>query len=75
MEFIKTHKIHPVRVVPGDTIKLHYAYEDDTGLHGKTVNIDKFDEEMTIDTIHVYRTEEGEYGLKAGRALIMGETV
>ena len=29
---------------------------------------------MTLDTVLVYRTEEGEYGLKAGaRALFLGE--
>lgn len=75
MELIKTHKINLLRVVPGDTIKLHYAYEDETGLHGKTLTVDRFDEEMLIDTVLVYRTEEGEYGLKGGRALIMGESV
>lgn len=54
---------------------LHYSYQEveDGPFISKHLKVDVFEELMTIDTVHVYRTEEGEYGLKAGRALIMGE--
>lgn len=54
---------------------LHYSYQEteDGPFIDKTLKMDVFDEPMMIDTVVVYRTEEGEYGLKAGRALVMGE--
>lgn len=73
MELIKTHKIHPVRVRPGDSIFLNYSYEDPKDVwQSRMIKVDDFNEEATIDTIIVYKTESGEYGLKSGRALIMG---
>lgn len=74
MEHIKTHKIHPVRVRPGDSIFLNYSYEDPKDVwQSRLLKVDDFQEEMTIDTIIAYRTDSGEYGLKSGRALVMGE--
>jgi hypothetical protein len=54
---------------------LHYSYQEteDGPFIDKNLKMDVFDEPMMIDTVHVYRTEKGEYGLKAGRALIMGK--
>ena len=75
MELIRTHKIHPIQVRPGDSIYLNYGYEEPEGKwNRKQLKVDDFTEEMKIDTIIAYRTEAGEYGLKAGRALIMGES-
>jgi hypothetical protein len=75
MNLIKTHKINPVYIRPGDSMHLHYSYQEeaDGPYISKHLKMDVFDEPMTIDTVHVYRTESGEFGLKAGRALIMGE--
>lgn len=74
MKHIKTHKINPVYLRPGDTINLHYAYEEPEGVYNERwLNLDSVDEPMTIDTVTVYKTEAGEYGLKSGRALILGE--
>lgn len=74
MKLLKTHKIHPLNVRPGDSIYLNYAYEEPEGKwNRKQLKVDDFDEEMTIDTVIAYRTESGECGLKAGRALILGE--
>lgn len=74
MEHIKTHKIHPVRVLPGDSINLHYSYQEeaDGPFISKCLQMDVFAEPMTIDTLIVYRVNN-EFGLKGGRALIMGE--
>ena len=76
MHLIQTHKIYPVRIRPGDSMHLHYSYQEevDGPFISKNLKLDEFDEPMIIDTIHVYRTETGEYGLKGGRALIMGES-
>lgn len=74
MQHIKTHKINPVYLRPGDTIGLHYAYEEPMGTtNNRYLNVDCADQPMMIDTIIVYRTDEGEMGLKAGRVLVMGE--
>lgn len=74
MEHIRTHKIQPVRVQPGDSIFLTYDFEDPQNTwNRKTLKVDDFNESMIIDTVIAYRTIEGEYGLKAGRALILGE--
>lgn len=74
MDLIKTHKIHPVRVRPGDSIFLTYHFEDPPECYQqRLLKVDDFDQEMTIDTVIAYRTVEGEFGLKAGRALILGE--
>jgi hypothetical protein len=74
VKHIKTHKIHPVYLRPGDTIGLHYSYEEPAGTwHDRWLNVDSVEEAMMVDTVLVYKTEENEYGLKAGRVLIMGE--
>lgn len=74
MKHIKTHKINPVYLRKGDSFGLHYAYEEPLGTwHNKYINVDTVTEGMMIDTIIVYETEEGELGLKAGRALVFGE--
>ena len=74
MKHIKTHKINPVYLRPGDTIGLHYSYEEPAGVHhDRYLTVDSVDEAMWIDTVLVYKTEENEYGLKAGRVLIMGQ--
>ena len=72
MEHIKTHKIHPVRLSPKDTISLHYTYEEDGKKQEKYLKLDKVEEDMLIDTVLVYRVGN-EFGLKAGRAIIMGQ--
>lgn len=74
MKHIKTHKINPVYMRPGDTFGLHYSYEEPEGTwNSRYLNIESVTEPMMIDTIIVYRTEEGEFGLKSGRVLVMGE--
>lgn len=75
MKHIKTHKIRPVFVKPGDTINLHYSFEEPEGTYNQRyLTMDTFEEPMKIDTLMVYRTEENTYGLKGeGRVLIMGE--
>jgi len=74
MEHIKTHKINPVYVKPGDSMHLHYSYQEeaDGPYISKNLKMDVFEEPMMIDTVIVYRVNK-EYGLKAGRALVMGE--
>lgn len=74
MKHIQTHKIQPVRMQPGDTLGLTYTYEEPKGQWNKKyLTIDKVEEELLIDTIIVYKTEN-EYGLKGiGRAIILGE--
>ncbi len=71
MEHIKTHKIHPVHLTPKDTISLHYSYEEDGKLQEKYLKLDKVEQDVMIDTVIVYRVDN-EFGLKAGRAIIMG---
>lgn len=73
MQHIKTHKINPVYTLPGDTIKLHYAYQETTDgpYKSQILTMDTVESPMIIDTVVVYRIEN-EYGLKAGRALMMG---
>lgn len=74
MKHIKTHKIHPVYLRPGDTFGLHYSYEEPLGTwHNRYLRIDSVEEGMMIDTVVVYKTEAGEMGLKSGRALVFGE--
>lgn len=74
MEHVKTHKIHPVKVLPGDTINLIYSWEDPHDVwNTRLLTMDSFTEATMIDTVIVYRTTEGEYGLKGGRALIIGQ--
>lgn len=74
MKHIKTHKIHPVYLQPGDTINLEYSYEEPEGTWNRRwLKVDDIDEPTMVDTVIVYKTEENEYGLKAGRVLIMGE--
>ena len=74
MEHIKTHKIRPIKLNPGDTLTLSYRYEEpESGVQHKELHLDTVTEPMLIDTVLVYRTEKGEFGLKAGRAIIMGE--
>lgn len=64
----------PLHVRPGDTLNLTYDYKDSRGASRKiTKKLDTFDKPETIDTVLVYRTESGEFGLKGGRALILGE--
>jgi hypothetical protein len=73
MEHIGTHKIHPVYLRPGDRITLQYGYEEPEGtFNTRILNVDDVSEPMMVDTVLVYRLE-GEFGLKAGRALLMGE--
>lgn len=62
----------PIFVRPGDTLNLTYKYDD--GKRTITKQLDEFDEPEAIDTVLVYRTESGEFGLKSGRALILGES-
>lgn len=74
MQFLKVHKIAPVYLRPGDTINLHYAYEEPEGVYNERwLNLESVDEPTMIDTVLVYKTESGEYGLKSGRALLLGE--
>lgn len=64
----------PLHVRPGDTLNLTYDYKDSRGASRKiTKKLDTFDKPETVDTVLVYRTESGEFGLKGGRALIIGE--
>lgn len=72
MEHIKTHKIHPVHLTPKDAITLHYSYEEDGKPYERILKLDNVEQDMIIDTVIVYRIGS-EFGLKAGRALIMGE--
>lgn len=74
MKHIQTHKIQPVRMQPGDTLGLTYTFEEPAGQWNKKyLTIDKVEEDLLIDTIIVYKTEN-EYGLKGiGRAIILGE--
>lgn len=73
MEHVKTHKIHPCHLRPGDTISLTYGWEEPAEKWNERIlTMDTIDTEMTIDTVIVYRVEN-EFGLKAGRALVMGE--
>lgn len=73
MEHLKTHKIQPVYMRPGDTLGLTYTFEEPEGTWNKKyLTLDKVEDEIMIDTIVVYKTEN-EYGLKGiGRALILG---
>lgn len=75
MNPIKVHKIHPVYMRPGDSIHLHYSYQEeaDGPFISKNLKIDEVTEPTMIDTVIVYRTETGDYGLKSGRVLILGE--
>lgn len=74
MIHLKTHKIHPVYLRPGDTFGLHYSYEEPEGVYNnRYLRVEEVDEAMMIDTVLVFKTEEGELGLKAGRVLVMGE--
>ena len=74
MEHIKTHKIAPIYMHPGDTLGLTYTYEEPAGtFHKKYLHLDRVQEGMMIDTVVVYKTNN-EFGLKGlGRALILGE--
>ena len=74
MKHLKTHKINPVYLRPGDTFGLHYAYEEPAGTyHDRYLSVESVDEAMMIDTIIVFKTEDGELGLKTGRVLVFGE--
>jgi hypothetical protein len=74
MQHIKTYKIHLVHLRPGDTFGLHYSYEEPAGIwNERYLTVDTVDEPMMVDTVLVYKTDENEFGLKAGRALVMGE--
>lgn len=74
MKHIQTYKINPVYLCPGDTIGLNYSYEEPKGTwNNRYLNVDSTDTPMMIDTIIVYKTEEGEYGLKSGRVLMFGK--
>lgn len=76
MKYIKDVKINPIHARPGDTLSLDYKYcpEIDSNLQiTEHYHIEKFEEPMIIDTLKVYEIEPGEFQLKAGRALIMGE--
>lgn len=72
MEHVKTHKIQPVHMQPEDTLSLRYVYEEDGQEREKILTLEKLEESMIVDTVIVYKTEN-EYGLKAGRAIIIGE--
>jgi hypothetical protein len=81
VKHIKTHKINPVYLRPGDTFGLHYSYEEPAGVHhDRYLTVDSVDEPMMVDTVIVYKVEGNnqlasgnEFGLKAGRVLVMGE--
>lgn len=74
MKHIKTHKINPIYLRPGDTIGLNYSYEEPSGTwNNRYLNVDSVDEPTMINTVIVYKTDSGELGLKAGRVLVMGE--
>jgi hypothetical protein len=74
MQLVKTHKIAPIHCRPGDSINLHYSFEEPAGeWHARRLLLDTFEEPTVIDTVLVFRTTDGEYGLKGGRALIIGE--
>lgn len=74
MEHIKTHKIAPIHLRPGDTFGLTYTYEEPVGtFHKKHLTLEKIDEPIIIDTVVIFRTNN-EYGLKGiGRAIVFGE--
>lgn len=74
MKHLKTHKINPVYLRPGDSFGLHYSYEEPVGTwNNRYLRIDTVEQGMMIDTVIVFKTEEGELGLKSGRALVFGE--
>lgn len=75
MQLINKIKLSiPLYVRPGDTLNIVYDYKCSSGAKRQiTKKLDTFDEPETIDTVLVYRTESGEFGLKGGRALIIGE--
>jgi hypothetical protein len=74
MKHLKTHKIHPVYLRPGDTIGLDYSYEEPEGVvNHRYLTVDSVDKPMMIDTVIVYKTGAGAFGLKSGRVLVMGE--
>ena len=74
MQHIKTHKINKIYLQPGDTINLEYSFEEPKDTWNKRwLTLDTVEESTIVDTLIVYRTEVGEYGLKSGRALVMGE--
>ena len=75
MKLLKTHKIYPVILNPGDCIYLDYTYQDESDGTSitKTFNIDNVEVQTTVDMVIVYKTENGEYGLKGGRAIVIGE--
>lgn len=77
MKYIKDVVIKPpIHIQPGDTLSLNYEFSPELGsnlIMTTKYHIEKFEEPMTIDTLKVYEIEPGEYQLKAGRALIMGE--
>lgn len=73
MEHLKTIKIHPVHMQPGDTLSLTYSYEEPVEVwNTKHLNLDSVTEPTTVDTVIVYKINN-EFGLKAGRALLLGE--
>jgi hypothetical protein len=74
MKHIKTYKINPVYLRPGDSINLDYTYEEPKGVvNRRCLTIDTIEEPMMVDTVIVYKSGNGAFGLKVGRVLVMGE--
>lgn len=71
---IKEYKITALYLTPGDTISVHYSYQDDSGIKREEyLTIDTIDTGQIVDTILAFKLAPGEYGLRAGRALVLGE--
>jgi hypothetical protein len=70
----KEYKITPIYLTPGDTISVHYSYQDDSGVQREEhLTVDTVDTGQMVDTILAFKLAPGEYGLRAGRALVLGE--
>ena len=71
---IKEYKITALYLTPGDTISVHYSYQDEQGIKREEyLTVDTIDTGQMVDTILAFKLTPGEYGLRSGRALVLGE--
>ena len=74
MTLTKEYKITALYLTPGDTISVHYSYQDDAGVQREQhLTVDSIDTGQIVDTILAFKLSPGEYGLRSGRALVLGE--
>jgi len=72
LNHLETKSIGPIYLQPGDVLNLTYDYIENHIWCRKSIQLDKLTDPEMIDTVILYKIDN-EFGLKSGRAVMLGE--